>query len=199
MHPEDFGPPQSDAVRNILLGGWQNLSLGDLSLVLSCKNAGDAFLTVDQAPLDRFLQELEVLGWVERSYKLPMLEDDAFSLRAYELTEDGECLLPMFIDHYQLMYCGEALRKFRSRNLDLAREANYAREEWKLRQANRNPLLRLLEYAYEHSTLGRRADDSPRPPSTWRETLLRFFGAFSITFVVMLIVFRLRDALEQIG
>lgn len=188
MYPEDFGPSQNEAIRNILLKAWKDMSLGDLSLVLSCKNAGDGFLTTHQAPLDRFLLELETLGWVQRSYKLPMLNDVSLSLRAYELTEDGACLLPAFIDHYGLMNVGEALRKMRSQKLDAARAANAAREEWKLRKANRGPLFRFFAYVEEHSTMGRLADPAPREPSTWRDTLLRFTGAFSITFIFMLIV-----------
>lgn len=199
MHPHDFGPPQLDAIRNILLRAWKEMSAGDLSLVLTCRNAGDGFLTVDQAPLDRFLRQLEVLGWVERSSKVPIPQEVAATLRAYELTKDGANFLPTFIEHYGLMNCGEAALELRRRARTSARDANHAQQELRPGQAGRNPVLRLLAYAHKHSTLGRWEDRSPRPPSTWREIFLRFTGAFSITLVIGLVVFALRDALEQIG
>jgi hypothetical protein len=199
MHPHDFGPPQLDAIRNILLGAWKDMSAGDLSLVLSCRNAGSGFLTVDQAPLDRFLQQLEVLGWVERSAKIPIPAEVADTLRAYELTEDGAEFLSTFIEHYRLMNCGEAALELGRRYRTPALEADHAREQSNSGQANRNPVLRLLAYAHKHSTLGRWEDKSPRPPSTWRETFLHFVGAFSIMLVIGLVVSALRGALDQIG
>ena len=197
MHPHDFGPPQLDAIRTILVEAWKDMSAGDLSLVLSCRNAGSGFLTVDQAPLDRFLRQLEVLGWVERSSRIPIPEAVADTLRAYELTGDGADFLPSFIDHYRLMNCGEAALELGRRYRTPAPEDDHAQEE--SGHANRNPVLRLLAYAYKHSTLGRWEDRSPRPPSTWREIFLRFIGAFSIMLVVGLVVSALRGALEQIG
>lgn len=199
MHPHDFGPPQLDAIRNILLGAWKDMSAGDLSLVLSCRDAGSGFLTMDQAPLDRFLRQLEVLGWVERSSRIPIPEELADTFRAYELTEDGANFLPMFIDHYGLMNCGEAAHELRRLYRAPPPEADHAQEEAKSGHRNRNPVLRLLAYAHKHSTLGRWEDKSPRPPSTWREIFFRFTGAFSIMLVVGLVVSALKDAFEQIG
>lgn len=191
MHPNDFQEPQYEATRDILVDAWPGLSEGDLSLVLACKKAGEGFITSEDAPLDRFLRQLRVLGWVEHDSLLPLEEFPDLPLRSYRMTEDGRAFLPEFIRFYRLMDVGEGARAIRDRVLQQRRDAFRAAQV-----ASQGPFTRLMNYIDRWTTLGQLTNPAAREKSTWRGAALRLASSFAIVLIVGLAVASVSQAVK---